>query len=152
MSLGDSFPNKFKSDFSNRNLAVGKVLKLKVKDTNPPKIKRFVIVGFSEDKFTLALVYINSEINTNINWSLEQQELQLELNADEREYLDKTSYIDCSQFIIKDCEEIKSIIKSRPDSVLGEVGENDMKLILDKLIEARTIKGKIKKRYGLYDL
>src|SRR6056297_1676249 len=113
MSLGDSFPDKYKSDFSNRNLVIGKVLRLKVKDTNPPKIKRFVIVGFSEDKFSLASVYINSEINTNINWSLEQQELQLELTSDNREYLDKTSYIDCSQLIIRDYDEINSIVKSK---------------------------------------
>ncbi len=152
MIPGDSFPDKFKSNFSNRNLAIGKVLRLKVKDTNPPKIKRFIIVGFSEDKFTLASVYINSEINTNINWSLEQQELQLELTSDNREYLDKTSYIDCSQLIIRGYDEINSIVKSRPESVLGEVSRTDLELIVKKLKEARTIKGKIKKRYGLFEL
>lgn len=152
MSLGDSFSDKYKSDFSKRNLAIGKVLRLKVKDTNPPKIKRFVIIGFSEDKFSLASVYINSEINTKINWSLEQQELQLEFNSDKREYIDKTSYIDCSQLIIKDYNEIKSIVESRPDSVLGQVCKKDLKLIVAKLKGAPTIKGKIKKRYGLFDL
>lgn len=152
MSLGDSFPDKFKSDFSERNIAVGKVLRIKVKDTKPPKIKRFVIVGFSEDKCTLASVYINSEINPNINWSLEQQELQLELTSDNRDYLSKTSYIDCSKLIIKDHKEISSIVEARSDSVLGEMNETDLKLVVEKLKSSRTIKGKIKKRYGLFDL
>lgn len=151
MSLGDSFPDKFKSDFSESNIAIGKVLRLKVKDTNPPKIKRFVIVRFSEDKYTLASVYINSEINPNINWSIEQQELQLKLTPDTREYLSKTSYVDCSRLIIKDYQEILSIVEARPESVLGELNESDLKHVAEKLKEARTIKGKLKKRYGLFD-
>jgi hypothetical protein len=152
MSLSDSFPQKFKSDYSERNFMIGKVLRLKVKDTNPPKIKRFVIVGFSEDKCTLASVYINSEINRNINWSLEQQELQVELTPESRSYLTKTSYIDCSQLIIRECEKIVRVVESRPDSIIGELDESDLNVVITKLKEARTIKGKIKKKYGLFDL
>jgi hypothetical protein len=152
MCLGDSFPENFKSDYYKRNLEVGKVLRVKVQDTIPPKIKRFVIVGFSEDKCSLASVYINSNINTNINWSIEQQEMQIELAPEGREYLTKASYVDCSRLIIKNCEEIISILKKKSDSVIGEMNESDLKLVVNKLKKSPTIKGKIKKRYGLFHL
>ncbi len=37
MSLGEFFPEAFKADYARRNLEVGSVLKLYVKDTKPPK-------------------------------------------------------------------------------------------------------------------
>ncbi|MFZ4525425.1 MAG: hypothetical protein ACOYOE_07735 [Chlorobium sp.] len=69
MSLGEFFPEVFKADFARRNLEVGSVLKLYVKDTKPPKEKRFIIVGKNIDGLCLATVYINSEINEKINYS-----------------------------------------------------------------------------------
>ncbi len=152
MSLGDSFPDSYKSDFSKRNLKIGKVLRLKVKDTKPPKIKRFIIVGFSKDRVTLASVYINSEINRNINWSQEQQSLQVETTPDDnRDYIDKPSYIDCSKLIIQDYEQIQSAIESRPGAVIGELSFHDLDYIIKRIREAKTIKNKLKKRYGIID-
>lgn len=153
MSLAEHFPESFRADFSirNRNLSIGKVLRLNVKDTNPPKIKRFIIVGFTEDNVSLASIYINTEINTLINWSKELQDLHLKFESEGREYLDHTSYIDCTKLIERNCEEIKGIIEKRPESVIGEVSDSDFKLIIDKLKESTTIKGKLKKRYGLFD-
>ncbi len=68
MSLGEFFPEVFKADYARRNLEVGSVLKLYVKDTKPPKEKRFIIAGKNIDGLCLATVYINSEINENINY------------------------------------------------------------------------------------
>lgn len=50
MSLGDHFPKEFQHEHTERTLKIGMVLKLFVNDTTPPKEKRFIIVGFSEDK------------------------------------------------------------------------------------------------------
>ena len=38
-SLGNFFPDNLKNEFSRRNVKVGSVLRLKVEDTNPPKIQ-----------------------------------------------------------------------------------------------------------------
>lgn len=50
---------------------IGAVLRMMVIDTNPPKIKRFIIVGESDDSLTLASVYINTELNIKVNYNMD---------------------------------------------------------------------------------
>lgn len=151
MNLGDYFPEELIDGYLKRSLKVGTVLKLFVYDTTPPKEKRFIVIGFSPDKLSLASLYINSEINTSINWSIEQQALQLELTSLTREYLDWTSYVDCSKFIIKDLTEIQKSIESRPDAIIGELSKEDLELIVTTIKHSPTINGKFKKRYGIFE-
>lgn len=120
MSLSDHFPKKFQHEHTERTLKIGMVLKLFVNDTTPPKEKRFIIVGFSEDKFSLASVYINSDINKNINWSQEQQALQLELTSETRGFLDWDSYVDCSKLILRETLELQTVYASRPEVCIGQ--------------------------------
>jgi hypothetical protein len=149
MSLGDYFPKEIQEDYKNRILKVGTVLKLYVSDTNPPKEKRFIVVGFTSDNLSLASIYINSEINTNINWSNVQQSLQLEFSEEDRDYLEWTSYFDCSKLIQRNRQEIQNAINKKPEVVIGEVKENDLDLILRTLSNAPTISSKFKTRFGL---
>ena len=113
MSLGEFFPDVFKADYARRNLEVGSVLKLYVKDTKPPKEKRFIIVGKNIDGLCLATVYINSEINEKINYSPELKELHLSFLAAGRTYLDHDSFVDCSEFVIREQKEIELAIKKQ---------------------------------------
>ena len=94
MSLSDSFPDGFKKDFAQRNLKIGSVIRLYLGDTNPPKQKRFILVGQSYDKLLFAAIFINSEINPNIFPTQELKDLNLKLLASERDYLDHDSYAD----------------------------------------------------------
>jgi hypothetical protein len=150
MSLGDHFPKEFQHEHTERTLKIGMVLKLFVNDTTPPKEKRFIIVGFSEDKFSLASLYINSEINKNINWSQEQQALQLELTAETRGFLDWDSYVDCSKLILRETRELQTVFTSRPEVFIGQLSDQDFELIITTLKHASTINGKYKKRYGIF--
>jgi hypothetical protein len=150
MSLGDHFPKDFQNDYTERALKIGMVLKLFVNDTKPPKEKRFIVVGFSEDKFSLASIYINSEMNKNINWSQEQQALQLELTSETREFLDWDSYVDCSKLIVRETGEIQTALASRPEVCIGQLSNQDLELIITTLRHASTINGKFKKRYGFF--
>lgn len=150
MSLGEFFPEAFKADYARRNLEVGSVLKLYVKDTKPPKEKRFIIVGKNIDGLCLATVYINSEINENINYSPELKELHLPFQAAGRTYLDHDSFVDCSEFVIREQKEIEYAIKNRPGVVIGTLCEMDLTAVRNKLINSPKIKRKDKKRFGFY--
>lgn len=150
MSLGDSFPDSFKKDHASRNLRVGGVLKLKVLDANPPKEKRFIIVGITADGISLATVYINSEINRKCNYSRELLGLQHFFESAGRDYLDHDSYVDCSKIIPRDWSEIFQAVVKRPEAIIGQLSENDFSAIRNKIIGARTIKGKDKKKFGFY--
>lgn len=150
MSLGDSFPSNFKSEFASRNIETGTVLRLAVKDTNPPKIKMFIVVGKTIDGLTLASTYINSDINKNINWCIELKNLQIPISEKDYDFLNWDSYVDCSKMISRNTSEITSIIQKNPGAAIGKIKPEDLEAILETLRNAPTIKGKIKKKFGLF--
>lgn len=92
--IGDSFPKELKEEFSNRNLKAGCVIKCFVNDTNPPKEKRFIVMGVSYDKIALGTVYINTHINPNVFPTEELKQLHIPLESDNRDYLDHDSFVD----------------------------------------------------------
>lgn len=132
-------------------LLIGTVLRMMVKDTIPPKIKRFIIVGESEDSLTLASVYINTELNMKVHYNLDLQCQQVELAAHGRSYLDHASFVDCSKLKIIDRDELYAIIQNRPEVIIGRIDQQDFEIIKRQITCSPTIKGKIKKRYGFYD-
>ena len=145
------FSEEHKKEYAQRSVTVGSVLKLHVKDTNPPKVKRFIVIGITSDKISLATLYINSDLNTSVNWSKELQDLQIEYKADNRDYLDDDSFVDCSKFNIKDTKEIEKMIEDRPDACLGNISDIDLAQLIETIKGCNTIKGKHKKRFGIYD-
>ena len=150
MSLSDSFPDGFKKDFAQRNLKIGSVIRLYVGDTNPPKQKRFILVGQSYDKLLFAAIFINSEINPNIFPTQELKDLNLKLLASERDYLDHDSYADCSNMQKRSADWLLKIIRKDPYRVIGEVSDADMKEIRARIKSARTIAPAVKKTFGLF--
>ena len=130
---------------------IGTVLRMMVKDTTPPKVKRFIIVGESADSLTLASVYINTELNIKVNYNLDLQCQHIEFQAAGRDYLDHTSFVDCSKLKIIERAELCAIIQNRPAIIIGKLDQQDFEIIRRQLICSKTIKGKIKKRYGFYD-
>ncbi|MFZ4526222.1 MAG: hypothetical protein ACOYOE_11945 [Chlorobium sp.] len=150
MSIGDGFPEEMKREYAARNLKIGSVLKLHVKDTNPPKEKRFIVVGKTIDGICLATVYINSSMNKNVHYSEELQKLQLFLEADGREYLDHDSYVDCSTLYIKQYPALLHDFSSKPEALIGVLRDEDLLNVRNTIISSPKIKGKDKKRYGLY--
>lgn len=132
-------------------LRPGSVLRLFVKDTNPPKTKRFVVVGISIDEVSVASVYINSNLNKKAAWSLELESSHLFFEKAGRSYLDHDSWIDCSDLAIRDVAEMQSIILNRPDAIIGNLSAIDLRLVIKTLNKAYTIKGKTKKKFGLFD-
>lgn len=150
MSLSDLFPENFRKEFASRNLKIGSVIRVYVNDTVPPKEKRFILVGQSFDKLIFATIFINSDINPNVFQTKELKDLNLELLAKERSYLDHDSYADCSTIQKRDAGWLLDIVGEDPTRVLGEVCEADLKEIRWRIKSARTITPAIKKTFGLF--
>ncbi len=153
MALGDYLSDKAKSILkpSPNTLKKGSVLRAFVQDTNPPKIKIFIVVGFDETYTFLATVFVNTEINLNINFSAELQSLHVLLEAEGRDFLTHDSYVDCSDILPKEVQEIQHAMKNKPEIVIGEISEEDLKIIIDTILRSPKIRGKHKKRYGFFD-
>lgn len=150
-NLADFFSDDLRKDFSQRNVKVGSVLKLKVEDTKPPKVKIFIIIGQNIEGFSLATLYINTDINFNINFSQELIDLQIPISKKDYSFLDHNSYVDCSKLMFKDKSEIEHILSQRPEAFVNELDEKQISFFKEVIKKSTTIKGKIKKRYGFYE-
>lgn len=147
--LGDSFPNSFRRDYSNRNIKAGTVLRTLVLDTKPPKIKRFIIIGVSSDGNSIGIVYINTEINPNVFPTKELKDLHLPIDKDDRGIVDYLSYIDCSRIYERDKKKINELVANDPRILIGELTQQEKGSVISKLASARTISLVIKKKYGV---
>lgn len=96
-------------------------------------------------------MYINTEINPNINWAIELKEQHVFFDKIGRPYLSHGSYVDCSKLIFRTTAEIQTAIKNRPDAVLGELSSTDLRVLVSKVKDSITIKGKHKRKYGFFD-
>ncbi len=150
-NLSDCFPTDYKEDFSNRNIKIGTIIRCFVGDTNPPKIKRFLIVATSNDHLALAVLYFNTEINPNIFISQELKDLHIQFVKQNREhYLDSDCYLDCSVIIEKEYSWLQSSIVNSPDIVLGEMESKDFDIVKSKIKSTRTISLNKKKKFNLH--
>lgn len=148
-NLGDFFPDKLKKNFAEQNITVGTVIKCFVRNTNPPKEKRFVVLGIDTNGNLIGVVYINSDINWKVIRTEELAQLQHFVTKENNDYLDWDSYIDCSDLFELSYEEVNTSIQNKPQNVLGTVDANDLKTIKEHVKKSPKIKPKLLKKYKL---
>ncbi len=153
MSLGDYLSKEEKKSLLlPEGIIVGTVLRAFVPSTHPPKEKRFVVVGFKDDEIHLAAVLINSKINFKVNFNDELIAHQIPLNLQGREYLTHDSYVDCSEIFSINIQAVNEKIEDGPESVIkGHMSKNDLHRVINTLVNSDLIKGKLKKKFGLFD-
>jgi hypothetical protein len=147
--LSDLFPQSFRDDFAERNIQVGSVIRVFVKDTTPPKVKYFIVIGFSEDKVLLGTVFINSAINQNVFNTEYLKGLNVPLDAQLYDFIDHNSFIDCSDIKERNLIEIKQLMSNDPECSKGVVSEEIMKIISTTLASATTISISKKRKFGI---
>lgn len=148
--LSEFFPESIRESFSKRKLKEGVVIRLKSPYTKPEKkTKRFIVFAFSNDKSSAGIVHINSEINPNIFKNPQAIKLHLKFELKGRNYLKKTSYVDCSQIISWSKNDLYKELKKDPSIQIGEISSNDHSLIISTLQKAFTISKKDKIKFGL---
>ncbi|MFW5759809.1 MAG: hypothetical protein ACOCXH_02375 [Cyclobacteriaceae bacterium] len=130
-------------------IEAGHVLKQFVNDTNPPKVKIYIIIARSSDFGKYATIFINSKININKNPTVELRDLHIPIKPSIRDYIDHDSYIDCSEIRERDYAEIYTAVSENPDLIIGKLDDIDLSEVLDTLKQAKTITLILKKRYGL---
>ena len=149
MQLGDLFPQELREQLSGNNLKIGSVLRFFMKDTNPPKDKRAIVVGFNDDKILFAYVLINSEINPNMFPTPRLRDLHLSFEANSRSYLTHDSFVDCSQIKEEDAQAMRTEMTDNVGIHIGDLSETDCKKVIDTLRTSFRIDQKIKKKYGI---
>ena len=64
--LGEKFPLQHRKQFCDRHLKKGAILRFNIDFTDPPKIKRLVVLGINRRLGKVAISVINTEINPNV--------------------------------------------------------------------------------------
>jgi len=148
-SIGDLFPQSWKKDLAKANFKIGAVLKLYCHIAQ--KEKRFILAGIKYNKQEVALVHINSEINNNVFPSQKLKDEHLLLtNTEDRTYIDKNCYANCSQLIPRNYEELYKLLENNPSIHLGEMSDTDFKLVRDKIVASKIIRRDLKKDFALF--
>jgi hypothetical protein len=106
-----------------------------------PHKKRCIVVGITEQRDQLAAVYINSEINPADLGSpdLESLHYQVLLTPERQHYLNKDSYVDCSDLIHLFPESLCRNINDNGGKIYGSVSEVDFNEIINRLLNGGSI-------------
>ncbi|MET7259323.1 hypothetical protein [Dyadobacter fermentans] len=148
MNLGELLPEKLRDEYATRKIQIGSVIRMYVQDTNPPKEKRFVIVSEDETKVRLAVVYFNTVVNPNVNYTEESRSLHIPVSPEGRDYLSGDCFIDCSELLEKSKESVIEYITDNPGELLGHMSDDDQREVQVKIMQAKTIPPYKKRRYG----
>lgn len=148
-SLGDFFSSDQRKESAERNVKVGSVIKAFVKNTTPPKEKRFIIIAENDDGRFLAVVFINSNINTNVHRTNQLLSLQYQILCGDNEFLERDSYIDCSDIFDYDRSQVIEWVTLNPPCKLGEVESSNLEQILQLVKSSPKISRKTLRQYGL---
>lgn len=148
-NFGDFFPPEFQAEHRERSIRPGAVFRVYVTSTTPPKIKRIVILGINDGQALIGHLFINSNINLHFLNSDELRNLQIELNSAGRDYLEHTSYLDCSDLHKLSLEDLRQNYEQDSQILLGHMSAEDLTQALEKVRGARTIPPKIKRLFDL---
>lgn len=147
--LGDAFPQAFKDQQSREIIRPGSVFRAFTKDTNPPKIKRFVILGLDKGSVCVGVLYINTEINTKKFPSDYLKSLHMPLQVQDCDFLEHDSYLDCSYLYEWPLESLRTLFVNDTGVYLGDLGEEVLLDCRRIVVAAKTISRAIKKKFEL---
>lgn len=147
--LGEFFPAEFIARQADDCIRPGAVFRIYITTTTPPKIKRIVIVGVSQEEALIGHLLINSDGNWYQIDSDELRNLQIYLDSDSRDYLDHSSYLDCSSLFTLPMSTLKEHYLADPSILLGNLCPEDLAGAIEKTTSAPTITKKDKKKFGL---
>jgi len=117
--------------------------------SRPPKTKIFVVVGVKDEEALIATLYVNTSINTNVNFSEYIRSLHILLNKnDHSSFLTHDSYLDCAHLIEKDKNELIAEFNRDTKILVGEIPASLLSIVISVVGAARTIETKKKKLYG----
>lgn len=130
-------------------MQVGTVIRSYVEDTNPPKIKFWIIVGVSPDGAELATVYINTWPNDFISRNQEMAQAQYPVISDSRGLVDYNCFANCFEIIRKDAVAVQRLLTRRPDYIRGKLWPEEIDDIMKLLEASPNISMRDKKRFSL---
>jgi hypothetical protein len=143
--IGNSFPEKDKIDFAKRKLVRGSIIYCYAEIAK--KNKRILIIGITNDKYYAGVLLFNTDKYFIYNKYLSS--LQIHFSADQREYLDHDSYLDCSHIHEIENQKLFDTLVNNPKNFLGSMEKQDFDNVCTTVANAKTMSKKFIVKYGL---
>ncbi len=148
-SFGEMFPADLRKKLAADNLKQGAIIRVPVNDTNPPKTKYLVIINADAENVCFATIFLNSDINVNVLNTVELQNLQVWIKSADCSFMERDSYADCSKLSERSFREVTSYIETYPQAHRGQLPDDYLSQIINKITAAPTITNAQKKKFGL---
>lgn len=139
MGTGNLLDQTLKAKLIEKILVVGSILRIRVLDTNPPKIKYIVIVAIDGNTATYATIFINTDVNMRVLNTDELLNLQIELTPETCPAVEHVCYADCSKIAERNVNDIIALVARNADCHRGNLSKEQKEAILEKLKSASTI-------------
>ena len=148
-NIGAILPFELREQLAKQNFKIGSVFRFHCNKAN--KEKRLILVGVKYDKILVAFVHINTELNNNV---FNTPALKLEnipiFKDENRNYIDHDSFINCSDLVVRDKDEIYNLLLHNPSIHLGNLSENDNKIVRTAICNSKVLRRDRKKDFGLF--
>jgi hypothetical protein len=148
--IGSKLSYEHRKALADFNFKIGAVLKFFDKVAEKEKI--LILTGIKYDKITVAFVRINTGINEKFfpTAALKNEHLALLKDEEKRPFLKHDFFVDCSTFVIQKSDTIYNILITDPSIHLGQLCENDLLDIKEKISTSRMLSPSQKKEFGLF--
>ena len=136
-SIADSLPPHKRRKLAEIQLIPGRIVYLFSTFTTPEK-EKYLVIGYWGD--TPLVLAINSRINAFKQDHPELLRCQVLIRADDYDFLDHDSYIDCAKVVNSfDAADILDQLQDDLTRLKGEITEETCRQILDAISVARTV-------------
>jgi len=150
MSLGDSFPESFRKSFAERSIDPGAALLIHLPTFNISYNKFVIFFAMNTlDSTKCGILVINSEINENVNRNAFLKSQHVSIDCARHDFLEKNSFIDCTEIQPQDFQDILNYIMENPEKVCGNVKTDIMEKVTEVLTNSKLLSKKEKIKYGL---
>ncbi|MFH1112560.1 MAG: hypothetical protein V1792_01440 [Pseudomonadota bacterium] len=140
MKLGEAFPPGLAIQITDQNIKRGLVVRDHLQAMKPPKIKRFVLVGLDVASMTAKIAIINSKIPPFAVGKPRLESLQIPLSpVGYAELVNHDSFINCMEVISVDFQKLRKRLYDQDAQILGHLSDADTKLVISKLLSAKSI-------------
>lgn len=143
--IGDSFPEKDKKEFAERNLIPGSIILCYFEPAR--KEKWFVVIGINSDKSMVATLLFNTDKPFAGNKVLES--LQVHFKSQSNIYLKNDSYVNCAHIKVVSYKKLFDELVVYPKHLLGKMPQVDFDRICTIAANAKTISKKYVNMFGL---
>lgn len=137
--------SNFSNDIIDEKIQIGAIISIDIAGIDHPKWN--IVLDITEDRYLVASVFINSEINFKYINNQELVALQYYLDTKIFNFLDHNFVVDCSKIFVEPYERYKIALLKNAVRKKGNLSKNELDKIYQLIRKSKNIAPKDKKKF-----